>query len=234
METKKKESADIERKRGIFFQIGLITALSLLFVAFEWSTAEMNITMEDGISIGEPEVDFIPVTRPEPEQKKPEPIPEPEPVAEPEPEPKADINLVKDDQKQDSPDLFTNQTTFKVEFTEPIELDEPDEDIPVDLFNLSKRPAFPGGDKAMFTFIAKNTIYPEEMAANGITGKVYVNFKINKKGKVSNVKVVRGIHPSLDEVALEVVKSMPNWEPGEQMGKKVSTTFTLPINFILE
>jgi protein TonB len=65
----------------------------------------------------------------------------------------------------------------------------------------------------------------------GIQGKVYVKFVVKKDGTIGEVKVVRGVHKTLDREAIRAVKSMPKWTAGEQRGKKVSVWFTLPVNF---
>ena len=90
---------------------------------------------------------------------------------------------------------------------------------------------FHGGDEAMFNFIRDNVKYPLLAKEAGIQGKVYVEFIVNKDGSLSEIEIARGVHKTLDDEALRVVKLMPNWIPGEQRGKKVRFLFTLPINF---
>lgn len=68
---------------------------------------------------------------------------------------------------------------------------------------------------------------------NGISGKVYIQFVIEKDGSITDVKVARGVDSSLDKEAVRVVKSMPKWTPGKQRGKPVRVAYTLPINFQL-
>ena len=69
---------------------------------------------------------------------------------------------------------------------------------------------------------------------NGILGRVYVSFVVNSKGKIENVKVARGVDPSLDKEAVRVVESMPEWKPGKQGNKAVKVSFTIPVNFVLQ
>ena len=90
------------------------------------------------------------------------------------------------------------------------------------------------GYKDFREYIAKNIRYPEEAAQNGIQGKVYVQFIVEPDGTLSNIKVIRGLAPSIDEEAIRVVKSSPKWQPGTQRGKPVKTQFTVPIVFALE
>jgi protein TonB len=99
---------------------------------------------------------------------------------------------------------------------------------------VEEMPSFPGGEEKMMEYIAKNIKYPPVARENGITGRVYVNFYIDKDGKVQNVKIVRPIGGGCDEEALRVVKSMPTWKPGKQNGRAVNVNYNLPINFTLK
>ena len=94
-------------------------------------------------------------------------------------------------------------------------------------------PEFPGGDLELRKYIAQNIQYPEIAKENGIQGKVFVQFVVNQKGEVEQVKVVRGVDPSLDKEAVRVIQSLPKWKPGSQRGKPVKVSFTVPINFQL-
>ena len=99
---------------------------------------------------------------------------------------------------------------------------------------VEQMPEFPGGQKALLRWISKNLKYPEIAAENGVTGTVVVNFVVDTDGKISHVKILRGIDPSCDEEAMRVVKSMPEWKAGKQGGKAVRVYYTLPIKFVLQ
>ncbi len=99
---------------------------------------------------------------------------------------------------------------------------------------IDVKPEFPGGESALLSFIGKNTQYPKEAKEAGIEGKVFLGFVIDKTGKVTNVEVLKSVHPLLDSEAIRVVKSMPDWKPGVQRGKKVKVRYQLPINFRLD
>ncbi|MCX6290934.1 MAG: TonB family protein [Bacteroidetes bacterium] len=99
---------------------------------------------------------------------------------------------------------------------------------------VEEMPSFPGGEEKMLEYVAKNIKYPSVARENAITGRVYVNFYIDKDGKVQSAKVVRGIGGGCDEEALRVVKSMPTWKPGKQNGRAVNVNYNLPINFTLK
>lgn len=90
-------------------------------------------------------------------------------------------------------------------------------------------PVFPY--KSLQTYIAERLKYPEEAKKQKIEGKVFVSFVIDTTGLVTNVKVMRGVHPLLDAEAIRVVEALPRWEPAKQRGKKVRISYTVPIQF---
>jgi TonB family protein len=99
---------------------------------------------------------------------------------------------------------------------------------------VEKMPEYPGGIDSMMHFLAKNIKYPKTAFDMGISGRVILQFVINKEGKIENVKILRGIGGGCDEEALRVIKMMPNWEPGMDKGKIVSVYFTIPVVFTLK
>ena len=76
--------------------------------------------------------------------------------------------------------------------------------------------------------------YPKYASENGIQGRVLVEFVVNEKGEVEDVRVVRGIHESLDQEALRVVSASPKWRPGRHHGKKVKVAITVSVEFRLD
>lgn len=99
---------------------------------------------------------------------------------------------------------------------------------------VEQMPEFPGGDEAYQLFLQNNIHYPESAKENGIEGTVYLSFEVNKKGKIKNVLVLRGVNPDIDSEAVRVVKMMPDWVPGKQRGKPVEVKMTMPIKFSLK
>lgn len=91
-----------------------------------------------------------------------------------------------------------------------------------------------GGVKEFSDWVTKHIQYPVVAAENGIQGKVYVQYAVNSKGEVVDVKVVRSVEASLDAEAVRVIMSSPKWEPAKQRGSKVKQQFTIPISFILK
>jgi len=102
-------------------------------------------------------------------------------------------------------------------------------------FTVDEMPKFNGKDADEFrSFIQKNLRYPVEAQKNDINGRIFVSFVVDKKGYVKNVKVERGVCPSLDKEAIRVVKLSPKWEPGIKDGKQVNVKYTFPIVFKLK
>ena len=96
-----------------------------------------------------------------------------------------------------------------------------DEDTTVFLFNkIDKKPKFPGGIEQLLKYLSENIKYPKTAKDAGIQGKVYISFVINKNGEVTDVKAIKGVSKELDEEAIRVISTMPNWSPGIQNGKK--------------
>jgi TonB family protein len=99
---------------------------------------------------------------------------------------------------------------------------------------VEQMPEFPGGELGLRKFLASNIKYPMTAVEKNIQGKVFATFVVDKTGKVTDVKIVRGIEPSLDQEAIRVVQAMPQWTPGIQDGETVAVQYTIPINFVLE
>ena len=118
----------------------------------------------------------------------------------------------------------------EVEIIDVIEVEEVKEVEEIFEF-VEQQPEFPGGAAEMYNYLGKEVKYPEMAIDSSIQGKVYVKFVIKKNGSIGEVKVVRGVHKTLDDEAVRVIKSMPKWTAGEQRGKKVNVWFTLPVNF---
>jgi len=92
-------------------------------------------------------------------------------------------------------------------------------------------PEFIGGKKKMYEFINSNVRHPREAAENGVSGLVYVRFVVEKNGKITNPKLLKGIGSGCDEEAIRVIAMMPKWKPGAHNGKVVRCYHTLPIAF---
>ena len=99
---------------------------------------------------------------------------------------------------------------------------------------VEKMPSFPGGYQALFDYLEKNIKYPAKAVKNKIQGRVILQFIVDEKGRLSDIKVVKSVDASLDAEAVRVVKAMPRWNPGTQQGKAVKVRYTLPVTFRLQ
>ncbi|MDY4042436.1 MAG: energy transducer TonB [Marinifilaceae bacterium] len=231
MEIKKSPKANLEEKKGIFFEIGLVVALGVLLCAFSY---KVNTKVEEAfITPPEEQVDeeIIPITQ---SMMKPPPPPPPAPKL-------TDLIDIVEDDTEIEDELEIEDMEADVENVDANSLDWTggdgdaygEEEGEGDVFMVVEdMPRFPGGD--VTKWLAKNTRYPMIAQENGIQGKVFVQFVIEKDGSITNVKVLRPVDPSLDKEAIRVVSSMPKWKPGKQRGKAVRVSYTVPINFQLQ
>lgn len=90
---------------------------------------------------------------------------------------------------------------------------------------------FPGGAAKVMEFIAGQVTYPEAAKADGVEGKVFVEFTISETGDVTNAHVIESLHPALDSAAIAAAEAMPAWTPATKDGQPIATTITLPIFF---
>jgi len=95
------------------------------------------------------------------------------------------------------------------------------------------QPEFPGGTDSLNNYLRSNIKYPHDSKMNGIHGRVYIGFLIDKMGKMRNVRVLSGVTDELNQEALRVVNSMPDWKPGTSAGNPLDVQYILPIDFVL-
>lgn len=225
MEIKKSFKADLESKRALFVEIGIVGALAFMLVAFEWASQPKDNQLMLAAQQGETEEDIIPITRQQPEEPPPPPPP---------PQVIEVINIVEDNvdiEEFDFDDMEADED-MSIDFVPFEEEEEAEEEV---FFIVEDMPKFQGGGKEKFReYIAQNLQYPAIAAENGISGRVFVQFAVNNKGQVVDVIVVRGVDPALDKEAIRVVKSSPKWTPGKQRGRPVKVQFTFPIVFVLQ
>lgn len=94
---------------------------------------------------------------------------------------------------------------------------------------VDEMPSFPGGRQSLLEFIEKNFCYPEDLAETCFHGRVIITFIVEESGELTDIRVVKGLHPSLDKEAIRIVKKMPRWIPGKQYGKNVRVKYTIPV-----
>ncbi|MBO7141622.1 MAG: energy transducer TonB [Bacteroidales bacterium] len=227
MEEKKSAKADLEGKRGIFLEIGLILNLLVVLGAFEFSTKAEKAEEFGPLAMTEDVVEEIPITRQQ-EIELPPPPPQQQ-VAE-------ILEVVEDDVKVE--DTFIQEeadenTAVEIqEIVAPVQEEEQEEES-TPFVIVEDMPEFKGGEKALLKYIADHVVYPEMAKENDIQGTVYVGFVVNEKGKVTNVSVLHGVDPLLDKEAIKVIEGLPDWKPGKQSGKYVKVRMQVPIKFQL-
>jgi periplasmic protein TonB len=229
MELKKSTKADLENKKGVFFLVGLVLALGIMLVGFEWKSKSAKADSLGSTQVQAVEDEIVPITR-DP-QNQPPPPPPPKVIEM--------LNIVNDDIKvDDNLDINTeadDQTMVDVapSTITATKVEEEEEEAQV-FFIVEDMPEFPGGELALRKHIAESIKYPVIAQENGIQGKVYVTFVVDKDGSINNATIARGVDPSLDKEALRVVNALPKWKPGKQRGKPVRVSYTVPINFVLQ
>lgn len=228
MEIKKSEKANLENKKLLFVEIGLIISLLIVYIALEWTSKEtQTAVLEDNTEILIEEE--IISTNME--------TPPPPPAAPKIPVLSDQIDIV-DDEIELEDDMFMNledDSSLGVEIMDYVEVEEEvveEEAIPFQL--VEEKPSFQGGDANQFSkWVNSRLVYPEIAKENGVQGRVTLQFTVEKDGSVTKVRVLRGVDPSLDKEAVRVVSMSPKWKPGKQRDRAVPVTYTFPVIFQL-
>ena len=144
--------------------------------------------------------------------------------------------VVEDDVETETIEINTeDDKDVEVVIAPPVEAPEEEEEEEVIFVVVESMPEFPGGQQALFKYLAENVKYPVIAQENGIQGRVICQFVVNKDGSIVDVVAVRSSgEPSLDKEAIRVIQSMPKWKPGKQRGKPVRVKYTVPVNFRLQ
>lgn len=224
MQLKKNPEADIENKKGVYFLIGLLISLGVVLVAFEWTQYEGDVGKLGELDIELDEEEMIPIT-----QQQPPPPPPPPP-------PTTIIEIVEDDEELEEELEIEDTESDEDEMIEFVDIPDEVAEEPQIFTIVEENPEFPGGERALFEFLGKNTKFPAIAKDAGIQGIVYVQFVVMEDGSINDdmITILRGVHPALDAEAIRVVKSMPDWKPGRQRGKAVRVYYKLPFRFILK
>jgi len=223
MEIKKSKRAELETKRRTFFLIGLIAALSLVWMSFEYKSYTKASPLDFKGYMGEEE-DLMMI-----QTKMPEKIQPPKIIS-----PKIVVVI---DETPDIPDIDINiEIDLDGYIDDPIIDDGNDDDDLTDekivFVPVEDQPQFPGGEAALMKFLSQIK-YPEIARESLTEGIVYITFVVEKDGSISGVEVVKGIGNGCDEESLRIVKKMPKWIPGKQRGKAVRVRMNVPIKFVL-
>ncbi len=228
MEIKKTPKADLENRRTLYTEIGLVVALLVVWGAFSYSTKEKTVaSLGEDTQVVEVE-DMVPIT-----QETPPPPPEAPKI----PVLSDQIDIVEDDIKvEDNFMSLEDDASLGVEIMDYVEevKEEVVEEEAIPFQLVEEKPSFNGGDANEFSkWVNSKLQYPEIAKENGVQGRVTLQFTVNPDGSVSNVKVLRGVDSSLDKEAVRVVSMSPKWKPGKQRDRAVKVTYTFPVIFQL-
>ena len=226
MEEKKSPKANLENKKLMFTQIGLIISLLLAWMVFEFKSYDKR-EIDTSLLSREIAVDEEMVEITKQDEPKPQPMEMPKQTTQ--------LEIVQDDVEVE--DININAEIEENEVVEEYIAPEIEEEevVEQEIFQIvEEMPAFPGGEQKLMEYVGKNIKYPQIARESGIQGRVFVGFVVEPDGSVSNVKLLRGIGGGCDEEAMRVIKNMPRWKPGKQRGKAVRVSYQIPVMFRLQ
>ena len=226
MEEKKSPKANLENKKLMFTQIGLIISLLIAWLVFEHKSYDKR-EIDESLLNREVVIDEEMVEITKQEEPKPKPVEVPKQTTQ--------LEIVEDDVETE--DLNINADVEQDEVLEEYVAPEIEEEVVVEqeIFQIvEEMPSFPGGEAKLLEYVAKNIKYPQIARETGVQGRVFVGFVVETDGSISNVKLLRGIGGGCDEEAMRVIKSLPKWKPGKQRGKAVRVSYQIPVLFKLQ
>jgi protein TonB len=226
MDIKKTQHANLENKRNSFLMIGVVTVLSFTLMAFEYSWEVITTPSADpSIYIDLLECEIAPISVPKVEK----------PIVSTKQQLSNVFKIVEElvtvepGAKVVEPDFNTMEPNFGT-IDMPVEVIVEEKEFTI----VEEMPSFPGGEKALFSYLSSNIHFPQMAVDAGITGTVYVQFVVSKTGEIEKIKLLRGIGGGCDEEAIRVINSMPRWNAGKQRGKAVNVRYNMPIKFSLK
>ncbi|GMN05895.1 hypothetical protein MTsPCn5_12840 [Croceitalea sp. MTPC5] len=234
MEAKKKEHLKLEKQSGLYFVMGMVLVLALIYTALEWKTFEPDNTYTGQLNRPdelEPEIPPITFNTPPPPPPKIQ-VP-------------VDFDIKEDDENIVEDVIESNEIDQDTEVMEPQTFDFVEEEIEPEVtwVTIEEVPIFPGCESSddkrtcfqemMQQHIRKNFRYPENAVNMGLQGKVYLQFTVQTDGSVGSLKM-RGPHRILENEAARIISKLPKMQPGKQRDRAVKVPFSIPINFQLQ
>jgi periplasmic protein TonB len=225
METKKNPRIDLEKKRPLFIQLGLLVSLSVVLFAFELKQFDRELMVITNNMAGTDLEEMMIQT----ERQQEPPPPAPQTIT-------TMLEIVDDDTDildEIEINIEINRETILAEYTPPVEKEEEIEEEIIYQF-VEQQASFPGGETEMRKWLAQNLTYPPQAREAGIEGVVYVEFVVEPNGSITNVAIRHSmLGGGTEEAAMEAVKKMPKWNAGRQRNRPVRSMFVLPIQFQL-
>ena len=215
MEQKKNPKADLEKRKGLFLEIGLVVILAICLCAFSIRSYDKDDSSEGNQGPAEEVEQMDEILNTDVEDTPPPPPP---PPAEPELN-MEELTVVEDTKVIEQEVKIEEFEEVKNTEITPVNIEEEKEEEEQPIFTVvEKDPEFPGGTEALYKYLAENIKYPQLARDNGITGKVYITFVVERDGSIANPKILRDIGGGCGAEAIRVVKAMPKWTPGKQRG----------------
>lgn len=230
MEIKKTKKADLENKKLLFREFGLVIALAVVLFAFERKSYEKSASTFGDQQAVIVEEEMVPITRE---------TPPPPPEVPKEPTVSDIINIVDDDIKIEHDLIINTEDNINLgvdikDFVVGKVVEEVFEEEEISVMIVEEKPRFQGGDENTFgNWVNQHIDYPEIAKENGVQGRVMLTFVVNTDGRVSDVEILRGIDPALDKEAVRAVSASPRWTPGRQRDKPVKVRYNFPVVFQL-
>ena len=220
MELKKNPTSDIEITKDTLLLLGFVLAFSLSLIMFGWVSVEQqkNLLIEKSASLKDEELFDVIVETPPPPARPPAPAPVLENIEIKKNEEVVEETKINTESMEEAPDLSLNSFDDSDTIYEVVE----------------ESPSFPGGMDRFYRLLAASLKYTTMAKNLGIQGRVFLQFVVEKDGRITDIVVLKGLGAGLDENAVEALKSLPNWTPGKQQGIPVRVKYTLPIKFTLQ
>ena len=228
MDIKKTPEANLENKKVTYLLIGLVVALSVLFVCFEWTEKDITVyKSEDTTALDFETEQVIQTVQEETPPPKPPEVPD---VIE-------EIKVVDNETETEEVDFSSEDDSKTVQEIIQAPVEAPpveDEDLDKVFVVVEQMPEPPGGMAGLMKYFSSHVRYPVEAAENNIQGRVICQFTVFKDGHIGDIVVVVKVDPSLDKEAVRLISNMPKWKPGRQQGKAVNCKYTVPVYFKLQ
>ena len=230
MELKKSDKANLENKKALFIQIGLVIALSITIFAFEYKSYDQKESvLVDRVAVQEVE-EVVMATQEETAPPPPEDVPQAETT---------EFEIIEDSKTIEREfNISSFQQTSNVQASvAKVEIKIEEEEVQEEkvIFTVVEQEAsFPGGIQKLNEYLATSIKYPQQAKETGTKGRVMLTFVVERDGSITDIKILRDIGSGCGEEAKRVVKEMPKWQPAKQRGKAVRQQFVLPVSFNLQ
>ena len=226
MEIKKNPKVDVQNKRLLLLEIGLLVSLLVVVAAFLYTEKEQEEKeLVQAVEVVEEEI--VEITR---QDQKP-----PEPPKRTEIKVITDVlNIVTNDEKITT-DVDFAEFAEDVEIIQQVAVEEENIEDDQPFVKVEQMPSFMGGDLMTFrNWVQSKVRFPQIAQENGISGRVLLMFVIERDGSLTNIQVLQTPDSSLSDEAIRVLKTSPKWTPGKQRNQSVRVKYTLPIDFRIQ